>query len=178
MCSATAKTSIRGGGGIFYGSVSNWHHEWNTQSNYQPFAVRQQFATIQSLTNPYGSLPGGIDPFPIYYSPSNPQFIAPSTVYGFPLNFKWPYTYRQFNFTLEHQITKDFTLGAGYVGSLGRRLPFAYDLNYPYPAANATTGNVNARRPIDTNVLSNIYSLANRSETPRTTVCKSPGESA
>jgi hypothetical protein len=149
------KTSIRGGGGIFYGSVSG--NEWNTQSNYQPFAVRQQFASVQSLTNPYGSLPGGVDPFPIYYSPSNPQFIAPSTVYGFPLNFHLPYTY-QFNFTVEHQITKDFTLGAGYVGSLGRRLPFAYDLNYPYPAANATTANVNARRPIDTNVLSNIYS--------------------
>jgi Carboxypeptidase regulatory-like domain len=149
------KTSIRGGGGIFYGSVSG--NEWNTQSNYQPFAVRQAFPNVLSLTNPYGSLPGGVDPFPIYYSPSNPKFIAPSTVYGFPLNFKWPYTY-QFNFTLERQITKDFTVGAGYVGSLGRRLPFAYDLNYPFFAAGATTGNVNARRPIDTNVLSNIYS--------------------
>ena len=148
------KTSIRGGGGIFYGSVSG--NEWNTQSNYQPFAVRQQFASVQSLTNPYGSLAGG-DPFPIYYSPSNPQFIAPSTVYGFPLNFHWPYTY-QFNFTVERQITKDFTVGAGYVGSLGRRLPFAYDLNYPNYAPGATTANVNARRPIDTNVLSNIYS--------------------
>lgn len=149
------KTSIRGGAGIFYGSVSG--NEWNTQSNYQPFAVRQQFASVQSLTNPYGSLPGGIDPFPIYYSPSNPQFIAPSTVYGFPLNFRWPYTY-QFNLTVERQITKGFTLAAGYVGSLGRRLPFAYDLNYPNFAPGATTANVNARRPIDTNVLSNIYS--------------------
>jgi outer membrane receptor protein involved in Fe transport len=32
------KTSIRGGGGIFYGSVSG--NEWNTQSNYQPWSGR------------------------------------------------------------------------------------------------------------------------------------------
>ena len=50
------KTSIRGGAGIFYGSVSG--NEWNTMSNYQPFAVRQQFPVVQSLTNPYGSSGG------------------------------------------------------------------------------------------------------------------------
>jgi hypothetical protein len=32
------------------------------------------------------------------------------------------------------------------------------DLNYPIVTPTATTGNVNTRRPIDTNVLSNIYS--------------------
>jgi hypothetical protein len=149
------KTSIRGGGGIFYGSVSG--NEWNTMSNYQPFAVREQFPNVQSLTNPYGNLPGGASPFPYNYSPTNPQFIYPATIYGFAKNFKWPYTY-QFNFTVERQITKDLTLAAGYVGSLGRRLPFAVDLNYPSYAAGATTANVNNRRPIDTGVLSTIYS--------------------
>ncbi len=59
---------------------------------------------------------------------------------------------------MERQITRDFTVGAGYVGSLGRRLPFAYDLNYPTYASGATTANVNSRRPIDTGVLANIYS--------------------
>ncbi len=148
------KTSIRGGAGIFYGSVSG--NEWNTMSNYQPFAVRQQFPVVQSLTNPYGSLAGG-DPFPYNYSPTSPRFIYPATVYGFAQNFRWPYTY-QLNFSVERQITKDLSVTAAYVGSLGRRLPFAYDLNYPTYAPGATTGNVNSRRPIDTNVLSNIYS--------------------
>ena len=59
---------------------------------------------------------------------------------------------------MERQITKDLSVAAAYVGSLGRRLPFAYDLNYPNYAPGATTGNVNSRRPIDTDVLSNIYS--------------------
>lgn len=148
------KTSIRGGAGIFYGSVSG--NEWNTMSNYQPFAVRQQFPVVQSLTNPYGSLAGG-DPFPYNYSPTSPRFIYPATVYGFAQNFRWPYTY-QLNFSVERQITKDLSVTGAYVGSLGRRLPFAYDLNYPTYGPGATTGNVNSRRPIDTNVLSNIYS--------------------
>ncbi len=149
------KTSIRGGAGIFYGSVSG--NEWNTMSNYQPFAVRQQFPNVQSLTNPYGNLPGGVSPFPIYYDPAHPAFIYPATVYGFAENFRWPYTY-QLNFSVERQITKDVSMTAAYVGSLARRLPFAYDLNYPTYNSTATTANVNARRPIDTNVLANIYS--------------------
>jgi hypothetical protein len=149
------KTAIRGGAGIFYGSVSG--NEWNTMSNYQPFAVREQFPNVLSLTNPYGSLPGGVSPFPYNYSASNPQFIYPAAIYGFAENFRWPYTY-QFNLTVERQIRKDVTVTAGYVGSLGRRLPFGVDLNYPNFTTGATTGNVNTRRPIDTNILSNIYS--------------------
>jgi hypothetical protein len=34
----------------FYGSVSG--NEWNSTSNYHPFAVREQFNNVQSLTNP------------------------------------------------------------------------------------------------------------------------------
>ena len=149
------KTSIRGGAGIFYGSVSG--NEWNTMSNYQPFAVREQFPNVQSLTNPYGNLPGGVSPFPYNYSATNPQFIYPATIYGFAKNFRWPYTY-QFNFSIERQITKNLSVTAAYVGSLGRHLPFAVDLNYPTYATGATTANVNNRRPIDTGVLSTIYS--------------------
>ena len=98
------KTSIRAGAGIFYGSVSG--NEWNSTSNYNPFAVRQQFNTVQSLTNPYGLLPGGVSPFPFTYNPSNPQFILPASIYGVAPNFKWPYTY-QFNFSVQRQITQE-----------------------------------------------------------------------
>jgi len=150
------KTSVRAAGGIFYGSVSG--NEWNSTSNYQPFAVREQFNNVQSLTNPYGLLPGGVNPFPYSYNPSNPQFIFPAAIYGVAPNYRWPYTY-QLNFSVQRQIVKDLTVTAAYVGSLGRRLPFAEDLNYPFYNSTATTGNVNARRPIDTNVLSNIYSV-------------------
>jgi hypothetical protein len=150
------KTSVRAGAGVFYGSVSG--NEWNSTSNYQPFAVRQQFNNILSLTNPYGLLPGGQNPFPYSYNPTAPGFIFPAAIYGMAPDFRWPYTY-QLNFSVERQLGAGWTMSAGYVGSLGRRLPFAIDLNYPYYNSTATTGNVNNRRPIQPGALSNIYSV-------------------
>jgi hypothetical protein len=150
------KTSIRAGGGIFYGSVSG--NEWNSTSNYNPFAVRQQFNNVQSLTNPYGLLPGGVSPFPFTYNPNAPQFILPASIYGVAPNFKWPYTY-QFNFSVQREVFKNWTLSAGYIGSLGHRLPFAEDLNYPYYNSTATSSNVNNRRPIQPGTLAQIYSV-------------------
>uniref|UniRef100_Q01UH0 TonB-dependent receptor n=1 Tax=Solibacter usitatus (strain Ellin6076) TaxID=234267 RepID=Q01UH0_SOLUE len=150
------KTSIRAGGGIFYGSVSG--NEWNSTSNYNPFAVRQQFNTVQSLTNPYGLLPGGVSPFPFTYNPNAPQFILPASIYGVAPNFKWPYTY-QFNFSAQREVFKNWTLTAAYVGSLAHRLPFAEDLNYPYYNSTATSSNVNNRRPIQPGTLAQIFSV-------------------
>ena len=150
------KTSIRAAAGMFWGSVSG--NEWNSTSNYQPFAVREQFNSVQSLTNPYGLLPGGISPFPFSYNPASLQFIFPAAIYGMARDFRWPYTI-QLNMAVQRQITKDTTVSVGYVGSLGRRLPFAYDLNYPYYNSTATSSNVNNRRPIEPGTLSNIYSV-------------------
>jgi hypothetical protein len=152
------KTSIRAAGGIFYGSVSG--NEWNSTSNYNPFAVRQTISPVGTLSNPYVNLPGGASPFPFTYNPNNPRFILPASIYGISPAFKWPYTY-QFNFSVQRQVTKDLVVTAAYVGSFAHRLPFAEDLNYPYYTSGATsaTANVNSRRPIDTNTLSNIYSV-------------------
>jgi hypothetical protein len=150
------KTSIRAAAGMFYGSVSG--NEWNSTSNFQPFAVRQQFPNVTSLTNPYGALTGGVSPFPFIYSPSSPRFILPASIYGVAPDFKWPYTY-QLNFSVERQIRKDLTVTAAYVGSLAHRLPLAVDLNYPFYNSTATSANVNTRRPIDTNILSTIQSV-------------------
>ncbi len=138
------KTSIRAAAGIFYGSISG--NEWNSTSNFQPFATRQQFTNVQSLTNPYGNLTGG-DPFPFTYSASNPKFILPSGPYGMPTNFAWPYTY-QLNFSVQREVAKDLSVTASYVGSLAHRLPFAQDLNYPVWSPTATTSNLPGRRPI------------------------------
>ncbi len=148
------KTSIRAAAGIFYGSVSG--NEWNSTSNYQPFAVREQFNNIQSLSNVYGLFAGGVSPYPYSYNPNSPTFILPAEIYGMSPAFRWPYTY-QLNFSLQRQITKDFTVTAAYVGSLGRRLPFAYDENYPYYNSTATTSNVNNRRLIDPGQLAQVF---------------------
>src|SRR5262249_14998074 len=70
----------------------------------------------------------------------------------------WPYAY-QLNFSAQREVGKGWTMTAAYVGSLGRRLPFAIDLNYPYYNATATTGNVNNRRPIQPGILSSVQSV-------------------
>ncbi|HXA51092.1 MAG TPA: hypothetical protein VNV86_12335, partial [Candidatus Acidoferrum sp.] len=150
------KTSIRAGAGVFYGSVSG--NEWNSTSNFQPFAVRQQFNNVQSLTNPYGLLQGGVSPFPFSYNPSSPQFIFPASIYGMAPDFRWPYSY-QLNFSVQREVGKGWTATSAYVGSLGRRLPLAIDLNYPFYNATATTGNVNNRRPIQPGILSTVQSV-------------------
>jgi len=150
------KTSIRGAGGIFWGSVSG--NQWNAASNFQPFAVRQQFNTVQSLTNPYGLLPGGVSPFPFVYDRAHPQFIFPASILPISLHYKWPYTY-QFNFSVERQIGKDVIVSAAYVGSLAHRLPYQQDINYPIFGPGATTSNVNNRRPIMPGILSSILSV-------------------
>ncbi|MGI8741426.1 MAG: TonB-dependent receptor domain-containing protein [Bryobacteraceae bacterium] len=147
------KTSIRGAAGIFYGSVSG--NEWNSTSNLQPFAIRQQFNTVQSLTHPYAALPGGVSPFPYTYDPANPKFIFPASISGISPDYVWPYTY-QLNFSIQRQLISDLDVTAAYVGSLSRRLPFAQDVNYPIYASTATSANVNNRRPILPGTLATI----------------------
>jgi hypothetical protein len=153
--SGNGRTSVRAAAGVFYGSVSG--NEWNTPSNFQPFAVRETFSNVQSLTNPYGNLPGGASPFPYSYNPASPRFITPASLFVIAPDFQWPYTY-QLNFSVQHQL-KDVSFTAAYVGSLSHRLPFAVDINYPYYNAAATSTNVNNRRLIDTGTLGSILSM-------------------
>ena len=62
--------------------------------------------------------------------------------------FDWPRTY-QMNLSLQRQLTKDLTVGAAYVGTLGNNLPFGRDVNYPVVNATATSAGANilSRRP-------------------------------
>jgi carboxypeptidase family protein len=140
------KTSVRAGFGVFYGTLSG--NNWNQPSNFEPFATRLiftntgsgKFATGGSLSNPYRGLSGG-DPFPYQgaYTPGG-------GILGIATNFQWPYTY-QTNLSVQRQVTNDLSLSVAYVGSLAHDLPFAQDVNYPRITANASTGNVQQRRP-------------------------------
>jgi hypothetical protein len=140
------KTAIRGGAGVFYGSLSG--NQWNTTSNFEPFAIRLTFTNNNTatnkgagatLSNPYRGLPGG-DPFP-YHG----QFVNGGSIFGASPNFAWPYTY-QLNFSVQREVVQNLSVMAAYVGSLSHNLPFAIDLNYP-TFAGATSNNVQARRP-------------------------------
>jgi hypothetical protein len=150
------KTSVRGGFGWFWGSVSG--NEWGAAG--EPFTLRQQFNNIQSVTNPYGNIAGG-SPFPYNYIPGGtPVFTYPFGINSTDPNFDWTSSY-QANLAVEQQWTNTFATSVGYVGNLGRHLPFSTDGNYPIYATpqnpvncnptcitTSTSTNVDARRPI------------------------------
>lgn len=144
------KTAIRAGAGVFFGSMSG--NEWNGSSDNQPFAIRQTFTDVYSLSDPYKLQPGGVSPFPYSYSPSAPKFIAPSAIQGIGLDYKSPYAY-QMNVAVQRQFTNSTNFTVAYVNQLWHRIPTTVDRNYPLLTSTATTANVNARRPYLPNVL-------------------------
>src|SRR5262249_25230815 len=102
------RTAIRAAAGVFYGSVSG--NEWNTTTNFEPFAIRLTFPNVNqkttatgvplgaTLSNPYNAFPGG-NPFPY-----QGNFVTGGSIFGASKNYEWPYTY-QFNFSVARQIT-------------------------------------------------------------------------
>jgi hypothetical protein len=148
-----AKTSIRGGAGIFFGNVAG--NEWNQPGNAIPFALRPQTGEgpLSSITNFYstpGDFPttapgGGL--FPYTYTPAKPTFIsgpggATETISP---HFKYPYVY-QVNLSVQRQLPGKMTVTAAYVGAFSHQLPNFIDANYaPYstvfgtPSTSATS---------------------------------------
>lgn len=113
--------------------------------------VGTPLGTSVACSSGSGSGISGTDPFP--FAP--PQFLTPGgPFFGFAENFQWPYTY-QLNFSVQRQVTSNFSVSAAYVGNLNHDLPFAQDINAPATGALASscatsgTGNIVARRPID-----------------------------
>ena len=146
------RTSIRGAFGVFYGSISG--NEWNTMTNFQPFSTRLTFTNINqrtnaqgvplgaSLFNPYNAFVGG-NPFPY-----RGTFLTGGGLFAVAPDFKWPRTY-QMNVSVQRQVTDVLVVGAAYVGTQARNLPFGRDVNYPVvtPTATAAGANILARRP-------------------------------
>ncbi|MGH9769618.1 MAG: carboxypeptidase regulatory-like domain-containing protein, partial [Blastocatellia bacterium] len=139
------RTAVRAAFGVFYGTIGG--NMWNGTADNQPFSIRQRFNTPGTLSDPYSTLPGGVSPFPYSYSPNSIRFILPAAIGGHSLDFRMPYVY-QMNLTVQKQLTNDLGVTAAYVGSLGHKFRLNRDLNYPVFRAGATTGNVDARRPI------------------------------
>ena len=161
------KTAIRAGAGIFYGTTSG--NEWNQPGNAQPFAIRQTFNSITSLTNPYGnpaSFPNG-DPFPYTFNPKAPRFLVPASIESIGTNVQWPYIY-QFNLAVERLLPGQLRLTTAYVGTLSRELPTMIDDKYgPFvpgiPNESTSQASINARRPFDPGVLGqNIFLITNQ----------------
>jgi hypothetical protein len=138
------RTAVRASFGMFYGSITG--NEWNTTADNQPFTVRQTFATVFTLSDPYRNLPGGVGPFPFTYTPGAPRFTLPAQVFGPSLDFVWPLSY-QTNVTVERELGRSFSVTASYVRSSSRHLAAGVDNNYPVYGAGATATNFQTRRP-------------------------------
>jgi hypothetical protein len=146
------RTAISAAGGLFYGSISG--NEWNTTTNFQPWSTRLTFSNTSartsaagvplgaSLSSPYTAYPGGA-PFPYHGS-----FVVGGGLYGIARDFDWSHAW-QTNIGIQQQVGGHMSVGAAYVGSFLRNLPFARDVNYPVPSSTATTAgaNVLSRRP-------------------------------
>ena len=146
------RTSIRAAAGVFYGSISG--NAWNTMTNFQPWSTRLTFVNTgkgvnsagvpqgATLANPYTNYPGGT-PFPY-----KGTYAVGGGIFGVDQDFNWPRTY-QTNVGIQRQVFSRMAVGASYIGTFNRNLPFGRDVNYPVANATATNNGANilARRP-------------------------------
>ena len=146
------KTSIRAAGGVFYGSISG--NAWNTMTNFQPWSTRLTFVNTgkgvnaagvpqgATLANPYTNYPGGT-PFPY-----KGTYAVGGGIFGVDQDFVWPRTF-QTNVGIQRQIFARMAVGAAYIGTFNRNLPFGRDVNYPVATSTATNNGTNilSRRP-------------------------------
>jgi hypothetical protein len=80
--------------------------------------------------------------------PYNGSYASGGGILGVSLDFDWARAY-QTNIGIQRQITKALAVGAAYVGTFTRNLPFQRDVNYPVvtPTATAAGANILSRRP-------------------------------
>lgn len=154
------KTSIRGGVGVFYDILKA---EDNFQFNGQfPFAATGNVFYSQgnlpatATTNytffgdPFGSV-GAPNPFPSKPVNHNISFINNVGTFGgtgvffVDPHLRTPYTY-QYNLSIEHEIARNTTVQAAYVGSFSRKLTGLEDVN---PFDPKTLNNLNPQRVLN-----------------------------
>lgn len=151
------KTSIRGGGGLFFDTLNGWMSDWATDE--APWAGGQDFTFLPSnvptlptdpaaaiLSDPYGTA-GLVDPFPSQEPPpSNINFTnAGFTPFlGSGNNFvnihlRTPYIY-QYNLSVQRQVGNGLMAEVGYVGSSSHKLLTWVDQN-PFILSTALGNN-------------------------------------
>jgi outer membrane receptor protein involved in Fe transport len=166
------KTVFHGAAGLFFGGISG--NQWEFPSNFSPYAVRNTYTKVVSLTHPYSNdpteFPTGSNPYPaLNFSrgTGNATFLPLNQVVAFDPNYRWPYSV-QLNFGFQQQLTNSFAMSAYYAGSLNRKLPLYNDINGPQFNINAAgasgasctdlshacayannSGTVNNRRPLN-----------------------------
>jgi hypothetical protein len=129
------KTVFHGAAGLFFGGISG--NEWEFPSNFAPYAVRNTYSKVTSLTHPYSNdpteFPSGTNPYPglaFNRASNSATFLPLNAITAFDPNYRWPYS-MQVNFGVQQQFGKGFAMSAYYVASLNRKTPLYNDLNGP-----------------------------------------------
>ena len=138
----SGKTILRMGYGISY--TFSYFNALQDQQTSIPFAYQN---TIRNTTfeTPYAPLGGS--PFPFLTDSAHQSFPAGSN-YGFQsADMRTGYV-QQYNFSLQQQIGKDWSVEAAYVGNIGRKLMGRTDINSPVRRSDANSSNINQRRPL------------------------------
>jgi hypothetical protein len=138
------KTSLRGGGGIFY-DIRQIGVFDNSMSGTNPFSFSISTTDQNApFSNPYA---GGTDPFPAPTVPSaSTAFPNPTQAITFDPsgNYKIPVTYA-YNLTVEQQLTPTLISRLAYVGSHSSHLFVALEEN-PAVYIPGSSASTNARR--------------------------------
>jgi len=159
------KTSIRGGGGMFFDTLNGWMSDWATDE--APWAGGTDFtfagtysvptnAADAILSDPYGS-GGAVDPFPSKIPPpSNVNFanagFTPNLGSGnnfVNIHIKTPYIY-QYNLSVQRQLGTGLMAEIGYAGSSSHKLLTWVDQN---PFVLSTVGTPNPVRILNQQLL-------------------------
>jgi outer membrane receptor protein involved in Fe transport len=159
------KTSIRGGGGMFFDTLNGWMSDWATDE--APWAGGQDFTfagTYQVPTNAVDTILSHpyetaqlVDPFPSQEPPpSNINFANAGFTPGLGagnnfvnIHLRTPYIY-QYNLSVQRQLANGLMAEIGYAGSSSHKLLTWVDQN---PFVLSTVGTPNPVRILNQQLL-------------------------
>jgi outer membrane receptor protein involved in Fe transport len=154
----TAKTSLRGGFGVFYDILKGEDNlQFNGQAPFFGFAdvypnAPASGSAATGLQDPYGAS-GAVNPFPSKPPASNIDFGAAGFlpfggggVYFVDPHLRTPYVY-QYNLSLQQQVFPGTVLEVGYLGYDAHKLTGLVDVNPFIPGTNTRLLNVGLDSP-------------------------------
>lgn len=150
------KTSIRGSYGVFYQLLDMEFSNFLNAN--QPYQANVTLLDPNSFTQPWApTYQGGVnDPVTVFkQNLGKANFTPPSSGYSIDPHIRNGYV-QQFNLSVQRQLPWKTMVQAAYVGTLGRKLGMAYELNPGIYNPATPTASINATRPYDPGVMQSI----------------------